>query len=111
MTFGVRRCSLSSAFAPCANSARLSNSGGALAVQSELEKWSYVQPEIGVLNDFLDWCEQQKIELAVPRETGNWWAPVNCTRTTLLYRYFGIDMTKLEDERRAVLARTSTRGA
>lgn len=72
---------------------------------SELKKWRWAEEEVAVVNDFLDWCEQQRIELAVPRTEGRWsLVPIDCTRTTLLYRYLGIDPTKLENERREILA-------
>jgi hypothetical protein len=71
---------------------------------SELEKWNDGYATRHTILDFLDWLENQKIELARPRTDGRWaLVPINETRVTLFYRYFNVDPTKLENERRELL--------
>lgn len=74
---------------------------------SELEKHADAVPSMRVIGDFLDWCEEQKIELAVPTPSGRWLQPHNEGREATFQRYFGIDANKLENERRALLAKAA----
>ena len=77
---------------------------------TELEKFSQAVPSMEVIRDFLDWCEAQKIELAEPTPSGKWLQPRIEGRETMLARYFEIDGTKLEKERRALLAGATVGG-
>jgi len=70
----------------------------------ELDKWADAQTEMTVILYFLDWLEAQRMEIAVPRETGNWLRPITESRTEMLYRYFKINAVKLEHERRALIS-------
>jgi len=72
---------------------------------SELSKWSAAQPTLHAIRDFLDWCETQNIDLALPTPSGKWLQPVMENRESMLARYLEIDTTKLENERRALLKR------
>lgn len=79
---------------------------------SQLEKFADSLPSRQVLREFFEWLDGQKIELAVPRTESRWMlVPMVEDRERMLDRYFGVDATKLENERRALLARTSTRTA
>lgn len=79
---------------------------------TELEKFADSLPSRQVLREFFEWCDGQKIELGVPRTEGlapaatsGRWALVPLTedRERMLDRYFGVDATRLEDERRSLL--------
>lgn len=72
---------------------------------TELDKWSDAQHGLSTLRDFLSWCSAQKIELAVPTPSGKWLQPVVEDQERMLARYFEIDEQKLENERRALLAK------
>lgn len=72
---------------------------------SEINKWAAARPTLAAIRDFLDWCETQKIELAVPTPSGRWLQPVGEDRERMLARYLEIDEAKLENERRALLAK------
>jgi len=69
----------------------------------ELDKFSAAVPSMEVIRDFLDWCEQQNIELAGPAPSGNRLWPMIEGREQMLARYFKINAKKLEQERRALL--------
>ena len=75
---------------------------------AELEKWADAQAELAPINDFLDWLEKNGIELATMQHFDGAREPklslMVQTRTTLLYRYVNVDPTKLENERRDLLA-------
>ena len=74
---------------------------------NELEKWSQAQPIIIAIRDFLEWCDEQKIELAVmsghPVVRLN---PIMEARERMIARHVGIDLVALENERRALLERS-----
>jgi hypothetical protein len=56
-----------------------------------------------VLQDFLEWLDEQGIRLATyPGET-EWMAPIHEGRGNLIARYFNIDLQKLDDEKRLIL--------
>lgn len=78
---------------------------------SELDKWADAQPSMAVLREFLEWCDGQKIALAKARPSGTWYLPLLEDREALLARYFKVNTVKLENERRALLRRASTRTA
>lgn len=70
---------------------------------AELEKFADAVPSMQIIREFLDWCEEQKIELASPLRNGNLLYPLSEGRETMLARYFKIDAKRLESERRALL--------
>ncbi len=71
----------------------------------EIDRHAYAVPAMRIIGDFLDWCEQQKIELAEPTPSGKWLQPRIEGREAMFQRYFGINGAKLENERRALLAK------
>ena len=71
---------------------------------SELDKWADARPSMDVIVDFLDWCGEQRIELADWRPNGMSMLPLIEDRASMLARYFKINTVKLENERRALLA-------
>lgn len=73
---------------------------------TELDKFAEAVPSIQVLDEFLDWCDQQKIELATWTNR-NRMLPLTEGRTQMFARYFKIDTVKLENERRALLVSPS----
>jgi hypothetical protein len=64
-----------------------------------------------VLREFLEWCDEQKIELATARPTGIWYAPLVEDRERTLDRYLGIDAAQLEKERAALVAHLSKKAS
>lgn len=70
---------------------------------AELKKWAAAQPSLSTLRDFLEWLDEQKLEVAAWRPSGNWMMPVVEDRERMLARYLGIDLNALEHERRALL--------
>lgn len=72
-------------------------------MQSVLDKWADAQPTLTVIREFLEWCDQQKIELAKARPSGTWYTPLLEDREALLARYLEIDSRQLENARRALL--------
>lgn len=74
---------------------------------TELEKFADALPQMQIIGDFLDWCEEQKREIAEPTPGGYHLMPINETRSAMLARYLGFDPVKLEDERRELLLKHS----
>lgn len=71
----------------------------------EHEKLSAISDKSQAIYDFLMWCAEEKgAELATWAEEGldRMW-PLNTAKRELLAEYFGIDLNKLEDEKRAML--------
>ncbi len=77
---------------------------------SELEKHADAVPSMRIIGEFLDWCEEQKIELAEPTPSGKWLQPRIEGREAMFQRYFGISAAKLEKERRALLTKCARVG-
>lgn len=73
--------------------------------KSELDKWADAQQALSTLRDFLSWCSAQEIELASFTPSGHRMLPISEDQERLLARYFEIDEQKLENERRALLAK------
>lgn len=70
----------------------------------EHAKLKAVQHLSQAVYDFLVWCDEQRITLAAPiGEAGYQW-PISEGREKLLARHFGIDLQKLEREKKAILA-------
>lgn len=78
---------------------------------NELDKWADAQPSMSVILDFLEWCDDQKIELARPTDAGSRLFSLTEGREAMLARFFKINTVKLENERRALLHAASTRNA
>jgi hypothetical protein len=71
----------------------------------ELAKFANAHPSMEVIRDFINWLSGQDIELGTWTESGRWMLPVGEGLDTMLSRYFDIDTVKLENERRALLAK------
>lgn len=72
---------------------------------TELERFADAVPFMQIIREFLDWCEEQNIELASPLPNGVHLYPVNEGREQMFARYFKINAAKLEKERCALLAK------
>lgn len=75
----------------------------------ECEKLSDHQPQMEVIREFLEWASDNGMELghwepAKAGQANDRFSPVNEQFDQYLARYFGIDMAKVENERRAMLA-------
>ena len=68
----------------------------------EHEKLEKVAPESQIISDFLEWLPSQKILLGQYAEY-DMMAPAFLSKEKLLAKYFGIDLTRLEAEKRAML--------
>jgi hypothetical protein len=78
----------------------------AVVKMPECEKMAAVQVESRAISGFLGWLDEQGIELCERAEGsfgGNLF-PILTGREELLARYFDIDLVKVENERRALLA-------
>lgn len=69
----------------------------------ELDKWAEALPDRRKVEDFLDWLDEQRMEVAVWADGDRWPRPVTESRDSLLNRYFEIDAKRLDDQRRALL--------
>lgn len=77
---------------------------GTLPPTPELDKLRAVQDESQVLGEFLtEWLPSQGIHLMMYVDGDDLPRMVNRTPNTLLAEFFGIDLVKVETERRAVL--------
>jgi hypothetical protein len=77
----------------------------------ELAKFANAHQSMQVIRDFMEWLAGQKIELATWTESGRWMLPVGEGLDTMFARYFDIDTVKLEEERRALLAKAGDQAA
>lgn len=71
--------------------------------QTELERFAAAVPSMHVIREFMAWCEGQKIELAEPTPSGRHLQPRTEGIEHMMARYFGIDLVRLENERRDLL--------
>jgi hypothetical protein len=70
----------------------------------ECERMVAVAPESQKIGEFLDWLGAQGIHLAAWDEDDDRLHPHGESFERLLARYFEIDLAKVEQERRAILA-------
>jgi hypothetical protein len=68
---------------------------------SEMAKWAAARMSMMAVEEFLDWCDENGLELAT--RDGYRLYPHYEDRQKILDRHFGIDAVKLENERRALL--------
>lgn len=79
----------------------------------ECERMVQVAPFSQMIGDFLDWLNEQGIQLceidpfASTSDHRAWW-PRHEPYNTLLARYFQIDLNLVEEERRNILAQLQT---
>ena len=71
----------------------------------ECEKLSRHGDERRQIAQFLEWCQEQRIELGVWTSGESWdsFDPLSGQHDTIIMRWLGIDEKKLETERRAML--------
>lgn len=79
----------------------------------ECERMVQVAPFSNMIGDFLDWLNEQGIRLCevdpiASTSDGRHWWPRNERYESLLARYFMIDLDKVEQERRNILAQLQT---
>lgn len=80
------------------------------AERDEVDKWAKAYPEACEIRDFLEWLSSKGIVLASFVDGHDYPAPYPETGDMLLYRYFEIDYTKLEAQRRALLEEARVAG-
>lgn len=73
----------------------------------ELDKMKEARPKAQVLSEFIDWLDQNGMRICRPSESewahGGAYDAIVETPEVLLAQYFGIDLTKVEEERRKIL--------
>lgn len=71
----------------------------------EHDKLKEIQPLSQAIGEFLEWCgeEGRDIFLATPHPFGEGMVPVNTSIERLLAQHFGIDLDKIEAEKRQML--------
>ncbi len=69
----------------------------------ELEKWAEVAESASVIEDFLDWCGEQGWSLHVYPDDRSVPRPVIESRERIIYRFFNVNIPRLEEQRRALL--------
>lgn len=69
---------------------------------SEIAKHAEAMQAMVVISEFLDWCAEQRIELARMGQFERL-HPLTEGQLAMLQRYFDIDAVKLENERRALI--------
>lgn len=70
----------------------------------EAEKWGRVHDQVCVIVDFLDWMTATAGLLPCHQRPGGYdWIPDGQSAEKLAAGYFGIDLERLETERRAML--------
>jgi hypothetical protein len=73
------------------------------------EKLAAVAEQSQAIGEFLDWLQDTRVPPVVlcrviPGQSFDPWAPVGRSTEQLLAEYFGVDLTALEAEKRAMLA-------
>ncbi len=69
----------------------------------ECDKMVAASDEGQTIGNFLEWAEENGYSLC--RSTGNNYTPVRQSTEVILAEYFNIDLTLVEEERRALLER------
>ena len=75
----------------------------------ECDKWAEASGERATIEAFLNWLNEHKIVLCSPGKFDEW-RPIAESRDYLLACFYGVDLTKLEGERRAILKAASVQG-
>ncbi len=74
--------------------------------RDQLDLWAKSHGEAVTVENFLAWCEGQGWALHAYRDGRNTPDMVMEPRGAMLYRYFGVDPKRLEEQRRALLKET-----
>lgn len=70
----------------------------------EHEKLSAISELSQAIGEFLEWCQGKGWVLAeIPDEYDFTWFPISYSTNTLLARHFGIDLDRLEAEKKQML--------
>ena len=71
--------------------------------RDQLDLWAAHHAEAVTIESFLQWCEGEGMSLMVYPEGRQIPRIVTEPRGSILYRYFGVDPKRLENQRRALL--------
>lgn len=74
----------------------------------ECDKWAKVHEDSVVIQQFFEFLSSKGINLCYMEKTYEQFLPVMQTHDDLIYEYFEIDRSKLEQERRAILEKCRT---
>lgn len=70
----------------------------------EHEKLSAVQDKSQAIGEFLEWLTGERgYEIAEYTDSSDWPLPVRYNTQSLLAEFFGIDLVKLDDEKRCMI--------
>ena len=69
----------------------------------EHEKMQKIQKKSQAIGEFLEWIRDKDIEFCLWDEHGDEFVPFRDSVEKILATYFGIDLTKIETEKRAML--------
>jgi len=67
-----------------------------------LDRWAENLPDRRIVECFLEWCSERRIELCVWNDDARWPRPVLGGANVLLDQYHEIDRQQLERERRVL---------
>lgn len=70
---------------------------------SEIEKHADTMGQRRVLQDFIEWLGEQRLEVAAWNDRGTYMRPVTEMPDRMIDRFLGIDPVALENERRELL--------
>jgi len=74
----------------------------------ECERLSEAAPRSQLIGEFLEWLDEQGIVLAAYGKNRTWPDPILDSRESILARFFGIDLKKVEKERMDILKSLQT---
>lgn len=74
----------------------------------EHEKLQLVKPKSQIIGEFLEWIEEEGLYLSKYSESG-YLSPYYGTTNELLAKYYGINLTKLEQEKKQMLNEIKTK--
>jgi hypothetical protein len=74
-----------------------------MSERGELDKWAANHADRMVIELFLEWCDEQRLEICAWDEDARWPRPIVESRDRLLNRYHEVDEARLEEQRRALL--------
>jgi hypothetical protein len=69
----------------------------------ECEKLAAVSDLSQAIGEFIEWAQMQGIQLCSWSDRFREFSPIHESINNILARHFGIDLVKIEDERRAIL--------
>lgn len=72
-----------------------------------IDKWSKVHDDALIIEQFLDFLNENKLSICQLSEEFDVFYPSKFTREDLIYKFFKIDPVKLESQRRELLQTVS----